>query len=187
MTTSTIHTPKDSTEINRSLAGLVLVLFLVLGFLLFGRAARLDSRPHSRVRPDAFPGWPPNLPPTQYASFLATWRAHQTLLHESLQQHQRHTGLWEPIQLLWERLIILCEWVVAGTLSLLKLLMLVFRPIPSWIVPVTAFAISVLLLLAFALVTTLVIVVAAWVTLVRERRKRKRRQKPSLVVKIPRR
>ncbi|KAJ5647704.1 hypothetical protein N7490_004076 [Penicillium lividum] len=44
MTTRTNNDPNGITEINRDLAGLVLVLCLVLGFLLLGRATRLDAR-----------------------------------------------------------------------------------------------------------------------------------------------
>lgn len=203
--TSTNHSPADN--ITPSLA---LVLFLVLGFLVFGHAIRPDRRQRcgalspllqrihltkhllmlsleisSRVRADAFPGWPPNLPPNQYATFLATWCAHQRLLHESLQERDRYSEPWRPLYLLWKFVISLLEWAVTGTLSILKIILPVFPSISSCIIPVTAFTVYVFALVAFALVATLVVVITAGAMFVSERQMRQRSQKRSMIIQVP--
>lgn len=143
----------------------------------------LENSSHGRT--DAFPGWPPKLPPTQYASYPATWRAHQKSLHKSIQEHERCTGPWRPLYLLWEFAVSLVEWAVAGGLSLLELFMSVLLSICSRITPVVAITIFVLVLLAFALVVTLVTVITAEMMLARERQMQQHSQKRRLVIQLP--
>ncbi|KAJ5993050.1 hypothetical protein N7451_008774 [Penicillium sp. IBT 35674x] len=188
MPTSTSHSPADNT-----MPSLALVLFFVLGFLVFGHA-RIHLTNHllmlpleisSRVRTDAFPGWPPNLPPNQYATFLATWCAHQRLLHESLQKRGRYSEPWRLLYLLWEFVIPLLEWAVTGTSSILKIILPVFPSIYSCVISVAAFTIYVFALLAFALVATLVVVTTAAVMVLKKKQMRQRSRKRSMVVQVP--
>ncbi|KAJ5525038.1 hypothetical protein N7494_011688 [Penicillium frequentans] len=180
MPTSTNHSPADNTMPSRAL-----VLFLVLGFLVFGHAVPPDRRQRSRVRTNAFPGWPPNLPPNQYATFLATWYAHQRLLHKSLQKRDRYSEPWRPLYQLWKFGISLLEWAVTGTSSILNIILPVFPSISSCIIPVTAFTVYVFALVAFALVATLVVVITAGAMFVSERQMQQRSRKRSMIIQVP--
>ncbi|KAJ5948572.1 hypothetical protein N7454_001879 [Penicillium verhagenii] len=179
------------TDALASLLWVLLAIFTVWVILLLHRVADFydSTHLHSLVPVDAFPGLPPNLPPGQYAKFIATLRAEQKRpdLHERRRQQQEQdpAGPWKPFQPFEDFFFSFCTWVVTGVVWLLKTTLRAAWPVYPWLFPTVIFVVELFLFIAFVSLVTLFILGTVAVMIVRERQKQQRIRRHLIVEILP--
>ncbi|KAJ5947164.1 hypothetical protein N7466_000179 [Penicillium verhagenii] len=173
------------TDALASLLWLLLAILTVWVLLLLHRVADFYDPTHLRslVPLDDLP---PNLPPAQYAKFLATLRADQKRLNIQQRRSQRQIYVepWKPFQPFEDFFFSFCTWVLTGAVWLLKTTLRAAWPVSPWLFPTVIFVVEVFLFITVVLLVTLFILGTAAVTMVRERQKQQRIRR-HLVVEIP--